>query len=131
MRIDHYDLQGEVQYRQQQAQSRKVRNLGPVPPVVNPPEGNNAAVAGERSSTLTLTSALTLQTAASQQATTPPAPPAADVGKEQDGIPDDGLDNRQRLIKLMIEAMLGHEIELPKPIKPTEEGGEGVTQGEA
>ena len=48
MRIDHYDLQGEVQYRQQQAQSRKVRNLGPVPPVVNPPEGNNAAVAGER-----------------------------------------------------------------------------------
>ncbi|WP_429031372.1 hypothetical protein [Aeromonas veronii] len=135
MRIDHYDLQGEVQYRQQQAQSRKVRNLGPVPPVVNPPEGNNAAVAGERSSTLTLTSALTLQTArqsaASQQAATPPAPPAAEVGKEQDGIPDDGLDNRQRLIKLMIEAMLGHEIELPKPIKPTEEGGEGVTQGEA
>ena len=47
MRIDHYDLQGEVQYRQQQAQNRKVRNLGPVPPVVNPPEGNNAAVAGE------------------------------------------------------------------------------------
>ncbi|HHQ4547320.1 TPA: hypothetical protein ACSP15_004016, partial [Aeromonas veronii] len=135
MRIDHYDLQGEVQYRQQQAQSRKVRNLGPVPPAVNPPEGNNTAVAGERSSTLTLTSALTLQTArqsaASQQAATPPAPPAAEVGKEQDGIPDDGLDNRQRLIKLMIEAMLGHEIELPKPIKPTEEGGEGVTQGEA
>ncbi|WP_287869900.1 hypothetical protein [Aeromonas sp.] len=135
MRIDHYDLQGEVQYRQQQAQSRKVRNLGPVPPVVNPPEGNNAAVAGERSSTLTLTSALTLQTArqsaASQQATTPPAPPAADVGKEQDDIPDDGLDNRQRLIKLMIEAMLGHEIELPKPINPSEEGGDGVTQGDA
>lgn len=135
MRIDHYDLQGEVQYRQQQAQSRKVRNLGPVPPVVNPPEGNNAAVAGERSSTLTLTSALTLQTArqsaASKQSATPPASPAADVGKEQDGIPDDGLDNRQRLIKLMIEAMLGHEIELPKPIKPAEEGSEGVTQGEA
>ncbi|WP_447773252.1 hypothetical protein [Aeromonas veronii] len=135
MRIDHYDLQGEVQYRQQQAQSRKVRNLGPVPPAVNPPEGNNTAAASERSSTQTLTSALTLQTArqsaASQQATTPPAPPAADVGKEQDGIPDDGLDNRQRLIKLMIEAMLGHEIELPKPIKSTEEGGEGVTQGEA
>ncbi|HDZ8845091.1 TPA: hypothetical protein RUW98_000249 [Aeromonas veronii] len=135
MRIDHYDLQGEVQYRQQQAQNRKVRNLGPVPPVVNPPEGNNAAVAGERSSTLTLTSALTLQTArqsaASKQAATPPAPPAADVSKEQDGIPDDGLDNRQRLIKLMIEAMLGHEIELPKPINPSEEGGEGVTQGDA
>ncbi len=135
MRIDHYDLQGEVQYRQQQAQSRKVRNLGPVPPAVNPPEGNNTAAAGERSSTLTLTSALTLQTArqsaASQQAATPPAPPAADVGKEQDGIPDDGLDNRQRLIKLMIEAMLGHEIELPKPIKPSEEGGDGVTQGDA
>ncbi|MGL5504283.1 MAG: hypothetical protein ACRDCL_12180, partial [Aeromonas veronii] len=135
MRIDHYDLQGEVQYRQQQAQSRKVRNLGPVPPAVNPPEGNNTAAAGERSSTLTLTSALTLQTArqsaASQQAATPPAPPAGEVGKEQDGIPDDGLDNRQRLIKLMIEAMLGHEIELPKPIKPTEEGSEGVTQGEA
>ncbi|MGN5170498.1 hypothetical protein [Aeromonas sp. 102P] len=130
MRIDHYDLQGEVQYRQQQAQSRKVRNLGPVPPVVNPPEGNNAAVAGERSSTLTLTSALTLQTArqsaASQPAATPPAPPAADVGKEQDGIPDDGLDNRQRLIKLMIEAMLGHEIELPDPIKPTDQSAEGV-----
>lgn len=92
-------------------------------------------MAGERSSTLTLTSALTLQTArqsaASQQAATPPAPPAADVGKEQDGIPDDGLDNRQRLIKLMIEAMLGHEIELPKPINPSEEGGDGVTQGDA
>ncbi len=135
MRIDHYDLQGEVQYRQQQAQSRKVRNLGPVPPAVNPPEGNNTAAAGERSSTLTLTSALTLQTArqsaASQQAATPPTPPAGEVGKEQDGIPDDGLDNRQRLIKLMIEAMLGHEIELPKPIKPTEEGGDGVTQGKA
>lgn len=135
MRIDHYDLQGEVQYRQQQAQSRKVRNLGPVPPAVNQPEGNNTAAAGERRSTLTLASALTLQaarqSAASQQATTPPTPPAAEVGKEEDGIPDDGLDNRQRLIKLMIEAMLGHEIELPKPIKPTEEGGEGVTQGEA
>lgn len=135
MRIDHYDLQGEVQYRQQQAQSRKVRNLGPVPPAVNQPEGNNTAAAGERRSTLTLASALTLQaarqSAASQQATTPPTPPAAEVGKEEDGIPDDGLDNRQRLIKLMIEAMLGHEIELPKPIKPTEEGGEGVTQGDA
>ena len=135
MRIEHYDLQGEVQYRQQQAQSRKVRNLGPVPPAVNPPEGNSTAAAGERRSTPTLASALTLQavrqSAASQQATTPPAPPAAEVGKEQDGIPDDVLDNRQRLIKLMIEAMLGHEIELPKPIKPTEEGGEGVTQGEA
>ncbi len=135
MRIDHYDLQGEVQYRQQQVQSRKVRNLGPVPPAVNPPEGNNTAAAGERSSTLTLTSALTLQTArqsaASQQAATPPAPPAADVGKEQDGIPDDGLDNRQRLIKLMIEAMLGHEIELPKPINPSEEGDDGVAQGDA
>ncbi|MEH8119101.1 hypothetical protein Q7I37_16260 [Aeromonas allosaccharophila] len=129
MRIDHYDLQGEVQYRQQQTQSRKVRNLAPVPPVINPPEGNNTAAAGERSSTLTLQT--TRQSAASQQAETPPAPPAADVGKEQDGIPDDGLDNRQRLIKLMIEAMLGHEIELPKPIKPTEEGGEGVNQGEA
>ncbi|WED76535.1 hypothetical protein [Aeromonas allosaccharophila] len=135
MRIDHYDLQGEVQYRQQQAQSRKVRNLGPVPPAVNPPEGNSTAAAGERRSTLTLASALTLQTArqsaASQQAATPPAPPAAEASKEQDGIPDDGLDNRQRLIKLMIEAMLGHEIELPKPIKPSEEGSEGVTQGEA
>ncbi len=129
MRIDHYDLQGEVQYRQQQAQSRKVRNLGPVPPAVNPPEGNNTAAAGERSSTLTLQTAR--QSATSQQAATPPAPPAADVGKEQDGIPDDGLDNRQRLIKLMIEAMLGHEIELPKPIKPSEEGGDGVTQGDA
>lgn len=135
MRIDHYDLQGEVQYRQQQAQSRKVRNLGPVPPAVNQPEGNSTAAAGERRSTLTLASALTLQTArqsaASQQAATPPAPPAAEVGKEQDGIPNDGLDNRQRLIKLMIEAMLGHEIELPKPIKPSEEGSEGMTQGEA
>lgn len=135
MRIDHYDLQGEVQYRQQQAQSRKVRNLGPVPPAVNPPEGNSTAAAGERRSTLTLASALTQQaarqSAASKQATTPPAPPAAEVSKEQDGIPDDGLDNRQRLIKLMIEAMLGHEIELPKPIKPSEEGSEGMTQGEA
>ncbi|MFQ2920780.1 hypothetical protein ACK3YF_16325 [Aeromonas allosaccharophila] len=129
MRIDHYDLQGEVQYRQQQAQSRKVRNLGPVPPAVNPPEGNSTAAAGERRSTLTLQTAR--QSAASQQAATPPAPPAAEVGKEQDGIPDDGLDNRQRLIKLMIEAMLGHEIELPKPIKPSEEGSEGVTQGDA
>ncbi|WP_181364212.1 hypothetical protein [Aeromonas sp. HMWF016] len=135
MRIDHYDLQGEVQYRQQQAQARKVRNLGPVPPAVNPPEGNRTAAAGERSSTLTLASALTLQTArqsaASQQAATPPTPPVAETGKEQDGIPDDGLDNRQRLIKLMIEAMLGHEIELPKPIKAAEEGGEGVMQGDA
>ncbi|WP_457939139.1 hypothetical protein [Aeromonas veronii] len=129
MRIDHYDLQGEVQYRQQQAQSRKVRNLGPVPPAVNSPEGNNTAAAGERSSTLTLQTAR--QSAANQQAATTPAPPAADVGKEQNGIPDDGLDNRQRLIKLMIEAMLGHEIELPKPIKPSEEGGDGVTQGDA
>ncbi|HHQ4748951.1 TPA: hypothetical protein ACSP2Y_001999 [Aeromonas veronii] len=129
MRIDHYDLQGEVQYRQQQAQSRKVRNLGPVPPAVNPPEGNSTAAAGERRSALTLQAAR--QSAASQQAATPPAPPAAEVGKEQDGIPDDGLDNRQRLIKLMIEAMLGHEIELPKPIKPSEEGSEGVTQGDA
>ncbi|TNI80236.1 hypothetical protein CF119_18940 [Aeromonas sobria] len=135
MRIDHYDLQGEVQYRQQQAQSRKVRNLGPVPPAVNPQEGNSTAAAGERSSTLTLASALTLQTtrqsAASQQAATPPAPPVAETAKEQDGIPDDGLDNRQRLIKLMIEAMLGHEIELPKPIKAAEEEGEGAPQGEA
>ncbi len=129
MRIDHYDLQGEVQYRQQQAQSRKVRNLGPVPPAVNSPEGNNTAAAGERSSTLTLQTAR--QSAANQQAATTPAPPAADVGKEQNGIPDDGLDNRQRLIKLMIEAMLGHEIELPKPIKPSKEGGDGVTQGDA
>ncbi|MEX5365309.1 hypothetical protein WCE03_26320, partial [Pseudomonas guariconensis] len=50
---------------------------------------------------------------------------------DDNGMPDDGLDNRQRLIKLMIEAMLGHEIELPKPINPSEEGGEGVTQGNA
>ncbi len=77
MRIDHYDLQGEVQYRQQQAQSRKVRNLGPVPPAVNPPEDNNTAAAGERSSTQTLTSALTLQTArqsAASQQHLPPRP---------------------------------------------------------
>ena len=34
MRIDHYDLQGEVQHQYQQLQTRKVRNLGPVAPVV-------------------------------------------------------------------------------------------------
>ncbi|WP_301336238.1 hypothetical protein [Aeromonas sp. CA23] len=28
MRIDHYDLQGEVQHQYQQLQARKVRNLG-------------------------------------------------------------------------------------------------------
>ena len=40
MRIDHYDLQGEVQHQYQQLQTRKVRNLGPVAPVV---PGNTTA----------------------------------------------------------------------------------------
>nr|WP_303846446.1 hypothetical protein [Aeromonas sobria] len=139
MRIDHYNLQGEVQYRQQQAQSRKVRNLGPVPPAINPPDNRARATSSDEPRTnLTLmqASALTLQAtnraATSQQAGAMPAPPPpTDVKQDDNGMPDDGLDNRQRLIKLMIEAMLGHEIELPKPIKPAAEGGEGVMQGAA
>lgn len=136
MRIDHYDLQGEVQYRQQQAQSRKVRNLGPVPPASNPPDANNAnagATSGERRASFTQASALTLQTAARQRADAiPTPPPPADTRQDEDGIPDDGLDNRQRLIKLMLEAMLGHEIELPAPINPAEQTSEGIPapQGE-
>ncbi|MFQ2187280.1 hypothetical protein ACK33M_18655 [Aeromonas hydrophila] len=139
MRIDHYDLQGEVQYQQQQAQSRKVRRLGPVPaasqaqsPATVPADSTPAAAGGSQL-TFTRSSLLTLQMASRTAAgpvpaapTPAPAKPAeADKG-EQDGIPNDGLDNRQRLIKLMIEAMLGHEIELPDPIKPADQSAEGV-----
>ncbi|HDC4322685.1 hypothetical protein QK281_00540 [Aeromonas hydrophila] len=139
MRIDHYDLQGEVQYQQQQAQSRKVRRLGPVPaasqvqsPATAPADSTPAAGGGSQF-TFTRSSLLTLQMASRTAAGTVPAAstpaPAkpAETGKgEQDGIPNDGLDNHQRLIKLMIEAMLGHEIELPDPIKPTEQSADGV-----
>ncbi len=138
MRIDHYDLQGEVQYQQQQAQARKVRRLGPVAPQANGVNGTAATPpSGEQRTTLIQSSALTLQASSLSNAQTPPqtaaAPTKAEGSKnqEENGVPNDGLDNRQRLIKLMIESMLGHEIELPKPIKPAEEGGEGVTQGEA
>ncbi|WP_324019393.1 hypothetical protein [Aeromonas hydrophila] len=139
MRIDHYDLQGEVQYQQQQAQSRKVRRLGPVPaasqvqsPATAPADSTPAAGGGSQL-TFTRSSLLTLQMASRTAAGPVPAAPApapakpAEAGKgEQDGIPNDGLDNRQRLIKLMIEAMLGHEIELPDPIKPADQSAEGV-----
>ena len=137
MRIDHYDLQGEVQYRQLQTQRRQVRNLGPAAPASTAPDANTGAAAGERRTNLTLTQtrALTLQaaqSAAGQQAAATSAPAATTkTEKEQEGMPDDGLDNRQRLIKLMIEAMLGHEIELPRPITPSEVGGEGMAQGGA
>ncbi|MFQ2301307.1 hypothetical protein ACK32U_16305 [Aeromonas dhakensis] len=140
MRIDHYDLQGEVQYQQQQAQARKVRRLGPVPAAsqVQPPAtapADSAPVAASGSQlTFTRSSLLTLQMAsrsaagAVQNAPEPASAKPAETGKsEQDGIPNDGLDNRQRLIKLMIEAMLGHKIELPEPIKPAEQGAEGVS----
>lgn len=138
MRIDHYDLQGEMQYRQQQAQARKVRRLGPVAPQANGVSGTaTTPPSDEQRTTLMQASALTLQASSRSNTQTPPqtaaAPAKAEGSKNQEesGVPNDGLDNHQRLIKLMIEAMLGHEIELPKPIKPTEEGGEGVTQGEA
>ncbi|WP_033138807.1 hypothetical protein [Aeromonas finlandensis] len=138
MRIDHYDLQGEVQYQQQQAQARKVRRLGPVAPQANGANGTAATPpSGEQRTTLMQSSALTLQASSRSNAQTPPQAAAAPTkaqgskNQEENGVPNDGLDNRQRLIKLMIESMLGHEIELPKPIKPAEEGGEGVTQGEA
>ncbi len=140
MRIDHYDLQGEVQYQQQQAQARKVRRLGPVPPAsqVQSPAtapADSAPVAASGSQlTFTRSSLLTLQMAsrsaagAVQSAPEPASAKSTETGKsEQDGIPNDGLDNRQRLIKLMIEAMLGHKIELPEPIKPAEQGAEGVS----
>ncbi|MGL6498545.1 hypothetical protein [Aeromonas dhakensis] len=140
MRIDHYDLQGEVQYQQQQAQARKVRRLGPVPPAsqVQSPAtapADSAPVAASGSQlTFTRSSLLTLQMAsrsaagAVQSAPEPASAKSTETGKsEQDGIPNDGIDNRQRLIKLMIEAMLGHKIELPEPIKPAEQGAEGVS----
>ncbi len=139
MRIDHYDLQGEVQYQQQQAQARKVRRLGPVPPAsqVQSPAtapADSALVAASGSQlTFTRSSLLTLQMAsrsaagAVQSAPEPASAKPAETGKsEQDGMPNDGLDNRQRLIKLMIEAMLGHKIELPDPIKPADQSAEGV-----
>ena len=135
MRIDHYDLQGEVQYQQQQAQSRKVRRLGPVPAAsqvqspASAPADSTPAAGGGSQLTFTRSSLLTLQMASRTAAGPVPAAPTkpAEVGKgEQDGIPNDGLDNRQRLIKLMIEAMLGHEIELPDPIKPADQSAEGV-----
>jgi len=138
MRIDHYDLLGEVQYQQHQAQRRRVRNLGMAAPAVNPPNANvnSGETEGERSNlTLTQARAMTLQ-ANSRPPTTPPTPtptppaaPATGNTNEEDAIPDDGLDNRQRLIKLMIEAMLGHEIELPKPLEPAAAGGESANQG--
>ncbi|UXB13955.1 hypothetical protein GP476_21945 [Aeromonas dhakensis] len=141
MRIDHYDLQGEVQYQQQQAQARKVRRLGPVPaasqvqsPATAPADSAPAAAGGGSQLTFTRSSLLTLQMAsrsaagAAQSAPEPVSAKSTETGKsEQDGIPNDGLDNRQRLIKLMIEAMLGHKIELPDPIKPAEQGAEGVS----
>lgn len=137
MRIDHYDLLGEVQYQQHQAQSRRVRNLGMAAPAVNPPNANvnRGEAEGERSNlTLTQSRAMTLQATSrpptNQPAPTPPAAPVTGSTNEEDAIPDDGLDHRQRLIKLMIEAMLGHEIELPKPIDPAT-GGENATQGAA
>ncbi|WP_421148667.1 hypothetical protein [Aeromonas dhakensis] len=141
MRIDHYDLQGEVQYQQQQAQARKVRRLGPVPPASQvqspataPADSTPAAAGGGSQLTFTRSSLLTLQMAsrsaagAVQSAPEPASAKSTETGKsEQDGIPNDGLDNRQRLIKLMIEAMLGHKIELPEPIKPAEQSAEGVS----
>ncbi|MCF7718893.1 hypothetical protein H9X98_14565 [Aeromonas jandaei] len=133
MRIDHYDLQGEVQYRQQQAQARKVRRLGPVAPQANGVSGTAATPpSGEQRTTLMQTSALTLQASSRSNTQTPPqttAAPAKAEGsrnQEENGVPNDGLDNHQRLIKLMIEAMLGHEIELPDPIKPIDQSAEGV-----
>ncbi|WP_336289603.1 hypothetical protein [Aeromonas dhakensis] len=141
MRIDHYDLQGEVQYQQQQAQARKVRRLGPVSaasqvqsPATAPADSAPAAAGGGSQLTFTRSSLLTLQMAsrsaagAAQSAPEPASAKSNETGKsEQDGIPNDGLDNRQRLIKLMIEAMLGHKIELPEPIKPAEQSAEGVS----
>ncbi|MED7774440.1 hypothetical protein NQU91_00620 [Aeromonas hydrophila] len=140
MRIDHYDLQGEVQYQQQQAQARKVRRLGPVSaasqvqsPATAPADSAPAAAGGGSQLTFTRSSLLTLQMAsrsaagAVQSAPEPASAKPAETGKsEQDGMPNDGLDNRQRLIKLMIEAMLGHKIELPDPIKPADQSAEGV-----
>lgn len=138
MRIDHYDLQGEVQYQQQQAQARKVRNLGPTAAAINPAGTQTPATTSEAHTSLTLTQtgALTLQganraTTSQPQATpTPALAKPAETGKseEQDGIPNDGLDNRQRLIKLMIEAMVGHEIEVPDPIQQSHQEEAASTQ---
>ncbi len=80
MRIDHYDLQGEVQYQQQQAQSRKVRRLGPVPaasqaqsPATAPADSTPAA--GGSQLTFTRSSLLTLQMASRTAAGPVPAAP--------------------------------------------------------
>ncbi|MHA7002989.1 hypothetical protein [Aeromonas schubertii] len=43
-------------------------------------------------------------------------PPQSNAKQEESEWESDRLDNRTRLIKLMIEAMLGHEIEIPDPI---------------
>ncbi|MFM1714238.1 hypothetical protein [Aeromonas salmonicida] len=143
MRIDHYDLQGEVQHQYQQLQTRKVRNLGPVAPVVpgNTTAGEATPAAGpaadpvvERVVAELMRSARTISTqvgAGQQGAMGTEGVPSLVKPEAEETNPNDGLDNRLRLIKLMIEAMLGHEIELPKPIKSSEGEIEGVAQGEA
>ncbi|WP_439835565.1 hypothetical protein [Aeromonas enteropelogenes] len=138
MRIDHYDLQGEVQYQQQQVQARKVRNLGPAAAAINPADTQTPATTNEARTSLMLTQTNSLirqgtsRAATSQPQATPTTALAkpAETGKseEQDGIPNDGLDNRQRLIKLMIEAMVGHEIEVPDPIQQSHQEGAASTQ---
>ena len=135
MRIDHYDLQGEVQHQYQQLQARKVRNLGPVAPAVpRSPAGNEATPTTDRgvAELMRAGRASVIQGGKSQ-----PGGASAErepsLVKPDEASPDDGLDHRLRLIKLMIEAMLGHEIELPSPIKPAGQTAEGVpaSQGEA
>lgn len=138
MRIDHYDLQGEVQYQQQQAQARKVRNLGPAAAAINPAGTQTPPTTSEARTSLMLTQTNSLTRQGTSRAATsqPQATPItalakpAETGKseEQDGIPNDGLDNRQRLIKLMIEAMVGHEIEVPDPIQQNHQEGAAATQ---
>jgi hypothetical protein len=137
MRIDHYDLQGEVQHQYQQLQARKVRNLGPVAPAVpGSPAGNEATPTTDRvvAELMRTVSASVMQGSASQSGgASAESVPSLVKPEEEEAGPDEGLDNRLRLIKLMIEAMLGHEIELPSPIKPAEQTAEGVPtpQGEA
>ncbi|MEW7866680.1 hypothetical protein [Aeromonas diversa] len=61
-----------------------------------------------------------------------PQPPPAPEKPEQEGHDweNDGLDNRTRLIKLMIEAMVGHEIDIPTPIEQSDTSPQDAPQGQ-
>ena len=137
MRIDHYDLQGRCNTcsNRRSPQGAPARPRTGCQPGAVPCHGAGGLDARCRRQPAHLhpqqpADAADGQPHCCRPGASGPAPaPAkpAETGKgEQDGIPNDGLDNRQRLIKLMIEAMLGHEIELPDPIKPTDQSAEGV-----